>query len=173
MFQIPQKINNITCIPQNTNTLCSPFLFRWVGVLAIANGFIKCKHNCYHPLLSLIIYLIQIFIWIFTNILLVLCYGINPQYPKAFNCCFFSLAPSLFDFQFTITLKSMTIYDISVMYFLPSLVYIYFTNQHFCSGFYFCALVAAPNQLFPKLSNLMIFLDNIIVSYIIQGYSIL
>ena len=44
-------------------------------------------------------------------------------------------------------------------------------NQHLCSGFYFCALVAAPFSLFPKWSNLMLFLDNIIVSYIIQGYS--
>ena len=41
-------------------------------------------------------------------------------------------------------------------------------NQHFCSGFYFCALVAAPILLFPKWSNLM---DNIIVSYTTQGYS--
>ena len=95
----------------------------------------------------------------------------NPQYPKSFNCCFCSLAPSLFDFQFTITLQSMTIYDISVIYFLPSLVYIYFTNQHLCSGFYLCALVAAPFWLFPKWSNLMLFLDNIIASYMIQGYS--
>ena len=57
------------------------------------------------------------------------------------------------------------------MYFLPSLVYIYFMNQHLCSGFNFCALVAAPFSLFPKWSNLMFFLDNIIVYYIIQGYS--
>ena len=171
MFQIPKKINNITCIPHNTNTICYPFLFIWVCVLVIPNGFIKCKHNWYHPVLSLIISLNVKFIWIFTQILLVLCYGITPQYPKAFNCCYRKLAPSLFDFQFTSTLQSMTIYDISVMYFLPSLVYIYYTNQHFCSGFYFCALVAAPFSLFPKWSNLMIFLDNIIVSYIIHGYS--
>ena len=43
-------------------------------------------------------------------------------------------------------------------------------NQNLCSGFYFCALVASPFSLFPKWSNLMLFLDNIIVSYIIQVY---
>ena len=97
-----------------------------------------------------------------TQILLVLCYGINHQCPKAFNFCFHRLDPSLFDSKF---------YDISVMYLFPSLVYIYFTNHHFSSGFYFSAIVAAHFLLFPKWSNLTILLDNIIVSYIIHGYS--
>ena len=65
----------------------------------------------------------------------------------------------------------MIIYDISVMYFLPSWLYIDFTNHHFCSDLYLCAIVAAPNLLFPKWSNLMIFLDNIILSCIIHEYS--
>ena len=57
------------------------------------------------------------------------------------------------------------------MYFLPSSVYIYFANQHLCIGFYFSAIVAASFLLFIKWSNLMVFFDNIFVSYIIQGYS--
>ena len=44
-------------------------------------------------------------------------------------------------------------------------------NQRFCSGFYFCALVAAPFSLFTKWINLMLFLDNTIVSYIIKRCS--
>ena len=111
------------------------------------------------------------FIWVFNHTILVICSGITPQYPKAFNCFFCSLAPSCFSFQFTITMQSMIIYDISVMYFLPSLVYIYFTNHNFCSCFYFCALVPTSNSLFPKWSNSVLFLDSIIFSYIIQGYS--
>ena len=44
-------------------------------------------------------------------------------------------------------------------------------NQHLCSGFYFFALLAAPFSPFTKWIDLMLFLDNTIVYYIIKRCS--